>query len=61
MHKLLTTADVGKLLLITPNRVRQLADAGKLRCSKTKSGTRLFQLSDINQLLRKRGKQKKER
>lgn len=58
---LLTTADVGHLLGLTPNRVRQLADAGKLRCSRTKSGTRLYQMSDVNRLVLKRAKQKKER
>ena len=47
----LETAGVAQLLNVTPARVRQLADAGRLQCSRTAAGTRLFLLADVEAFL----------
>ena len=50
----LEAADVARLLNVTPARVRQLADVGRLPCTRTAAGTRLFARDDVEALLRER-------
>ncbi len=44
---MLLVSDVAKLVDRVPATIRNWADAGRLPCTRTKSGTRLFQLSDV--------------
>ena len=43
----LSTADAAKRLGVTPIRVRQMANEGKLPVIRTSSGVRLFRFEDI--------------
>lgn len=43
---LLTPSEAARLLDVTPERVRQLADAGRLASTRTRLG-RLFALADV--------------
>lgn len=45
--ELLTSAEVGAELQLTPDRIRQLARAGSLRCLLTRSGQRIFLAEDV--------------
>lgn len=60
MKKLpLETKDAARLLDVTPHRVRQLEQEGQLRANRTASGTRLFDVDDVNRLKAERDKKKK--
>ena len=50
----LTSADAGRLLGVTPARVRQLAVTGRLPHIRTANGIRLFQRADVERLARER-------
>ena len=50
----LTTADAARRLGVTPARVRQIADAGRLAHTRTASGTRLYKVDDVERLARQR-------
>lgn len=53
----LLTKDVGKLLNVTPNRVRQLEDEGLLQAERIGSTqTRVFDRADVEKLKREREK-----
>jgi len=57
-QELLTTADAARLLNRSVDRVRDYEREGKLPAQKTRSGQRLFKLSDVEhfaqQLLRRK-------
>ena len=53
--QLLLTMDAARLLDISANGVRYLVRAGKLPAMFTKSGHRVFILSDVERLARARG------
>jgi DNA-binding transcriptional MerR regulator len=59
--KKLETADVARILNITPATVRQLEQKGALAAERTVSGTRLFDQSDVERLARERAAQRKAR
>jgi len=48
--QLLTPAEAGRLLDLTPAGVRYLERAGKLRAMRTPTGRRLFRRRDVEQL-----------
>ena len=50
----LTGAIVARYLGVTPARVRQLADTGRLPCTPTCTGTRLYRFDDVRELAHKR-------
>ena len=50
MDELLTTSDVARLLNRSVDRVRDYEREGKLLAQKTRSGQRLFKLSDVVRL-----------
>jgi excisionase family DNA binding protein len=50
MEELLTTRDAAKLLDRSVERVRDYEREGKLSAQKTRSGQRLFKLSDVARL-----------
>jgi DNA-binding transcriptional MerR regulator len=53
---LLESADVARLLNLTPSGVRRLADLGQLRpTAVTPRGGRLYRQEDVNALRRARG------
>jgi excisionase family DNA binding protein len=52
---LLTPADVGRILGLTPDAVRALNNKGRLPALKTVGGRRLFRRSDVEKLLSERG------
>ncbi len=52
MNQLLTTSDAAKLLNRSVDRVRSYEREGKLPAQKTRSGQRLFKLSDVARLAR---------
>ena len=54
----LTVSDVAKELGVVPDRVRQLARSGAIPCIKTRSGTRLFIMADVKELVQKRDRQR---
>jgi len=51
MDELLTTLDAAKLLARSVDRVRDYEREGKLPAQRTRSGQRLFKLSDVHRLL----------
>lgn len=51
----LTTGDVAKILNRSTDRVRQLERHGKLPAQKTRSGQRLFKVSDVERLAKQLG------
>lgn len=59
--KKLQTKDAAKLLDVTPARVNQLENEGRLRAERTESGTRLFERKDVEKLAKERAEQKKNR
>lgn len=52
MDQFLTTGDVSKVLNRSVDRVRSYEREGKLPSQKTRSGQRLFKLSDVHRLLK---------
>lgn len=53
MDELLTTADAAKLLNRSVDCVRNYERAGKLPAIKTRSGQRLFKISDVDGLAKR--------
>ncbi len=54
---LLESADVGELLGVSAERVRQLASAGRIpTCAKTPSGRRLYLRADVEHLAAERAR-----
>jgi excisionase family DNA binding protein len=51
---LLTTVDAARKLKLSTERVRQLADAGLLRSTRTLRGQRLYASEDVERLARER-------
>lgn len=54
MEELLTTSDVARELNRSADRVRDYEREGKLPAQRTRSGQRLFKLSDVHRLLKHR-------
>lgn len=54
---LLTVAEAARILQLTPDGVRHLANAGKLPCQTTQTGRRIFRRSDVESLLKTRKQQ----
>jgi len=54
MRKLLTPAEAGRRLGMTPSGVRWLADVGRLKSLRTVGGYRLFREMDVEDLRRQR-------
>lgn len=54
--EILTSSEVARVLLITPDRVRQLARNGSLRALKTQTGQNIFRKADVEQLKVKRSR-----
>jgi predicted site-specific integrase-resolvase len=55
--ELLTPAEAGKLLDITPNGVRKASDQGRLKVAAlTASGRRLYRRVDVEKFMKKREK-----
>jgi excisionase family DNA binding protein len=59
--EILTTGDVAKVLQVSADLVRQLAREGRLPALKTRSGQRLFWLSDVEALVDQRAAKREER
>ena len=55
----LLSADAGKVLAISTERVRQLADAGRLKYRRTLGGIRIFRMEDVLALKAERDKKAK--
>lgn len=49
----LSVTQAARVLALSPDRVRQLADAGRLPCRRTPLG-RLFDVADVDRLARER-------
>lgn len=56
--EILTTIEVARQLTLSPDRVRQLARAGKLPALRTASGIRLFNGSMVEAFRRSREEQR---
>jgi hypothetical protein len=56
--KLLGTADAGRYINRTPDRVRQLERAHVLPAIKTTSGMRLFRIEDLEEYVRGRAQRR---
>lgn len=55
----LTKADVARILGVTPDRVRQLANTGRLKVAqRTPGGVRLFRAADVERFRAEREKTK---
>jgi excisionase family DNA binding protein len=54
--EILTSSEVARILLITPDRVRQLVRKGSLRALKTQTGQNIFMKADVEQLKVKRSR-----
>lgn len=54
MKKILTTGQAGKRLNLSTERVRQLADAGKIPCLRAENNQRLFYENEVLRFLRDR-------
>lgn len=54
--KILTPAEVARRTNppVTADSVRRWADTGRLPCSRTESGVRIFQEADVNRFLQER-------
>jgi excisionase family DNA binding protein len=52
--KVMMTATVARRLGITPCRVRQLADAGRIPSVRTADGIRLYRVDDIERIAAER-------
>lgn len=50
---LMTKADVARLLNVTPQTVRNMADRGELRAIRTARGWRVFRRRDVERFIRK--------
>jgi predicted site-specific integrase-resolvase len=50
----LLSHEVGQFLGIGADRVRALADAGKIQCIRTPSGTRLFTIGEVEREIKRR-------
>lgn len=55
MDELLTTSDAARLLLRSVDRVRDYERTGKLPAQRTRSGQRLFKMSDVERLAKELG------
>ena len=55
---LLTSGEVGKVLGVTAERVRQLERAGILRAMKTPTGRRIYRVRDVDALRRRRQRER---
>jgi excisionase family DNA binding protein len=55
---LVTTATVARQLGITPCRVRQLADIGRIPSTRTAEGVRLYRVDDVERVARERAAQR---
>ncbi len=56
----MAVSDVAKVLGLTPQWIRKLADDGTLPSTRTVSGIRLFKLRDVQALKRRRDAAKRE-
>jgi DNA-binding transcriptional MerR regulator len=57
MGKFLLTADVARLVGLTPAAVREAADSGRLAVAETsEGGVRLFRREDVERFCRERAK-----
>lgn len=54
MDRLLTCADVAKLLGVVPDTVRDLERRGRLKATRTAGGIRLFREADVRQFVQTR-------
>lgn len=52
----LSSAEVARLANVTPETVRQWERTGKLPCTRTASGMRLFAPADVERFLEERGR-----
>lgn len=52
--ELMTVSDAGRILGLSPDMVRRLADEGQLRLMRTVGGVRLFRRSDVERLAEER-------
>lgn len=51
---LMTTATVARQLGVTPCRVRQLADTGRIPSTRTAEGVRLYRVEDVDRIAAER-------
>ena len=58
MDQLLTTSDAARLLKRSPDRVRDYEREGRLPAQKTRSGQRLFKVSDVERLAQEIGEKR---
>ena len=58
MEEFLTTCDVAKILGRSVDRVRDYEREGKLPAQRTRSGQRIFKVSDVEALAKKLGSRK---
>jgi excisionase family DNA binding protein len=56
----MTVRDAAKVLDLTPQWVRQLADSGALPSTRTVGGFRLFRARDVTRFKRQRDAEKRE-
>jgi DNA-binding transcriptional MerR regulator len=54
MSKILTTAESGRILELSSERIRQLEREGQLKAMRTAKGQRIFRLDVIEAFKRKR-------
>lgn len=54
IEKLFTTGDASRYLGVSAERVRQLERSGQLRAERTVNGIRIFSLSAVEELRRRR-------
>jgi excisionase family DNA binding protein len=47
---ILLVSEVSRVLNLSAQRVRALSDQGKLRCTRSSGGVRLFRVSDVEKL-----------
>jgi excisionase family DNA binding protein len=52
--ELMTVSDAGRILGLSPDMVRRLADEGRLRLMRTVGGVRLFRRADVERLAEER-------
>ena len=58
--KFLTAKPAGQFLSATASYARFLGDTGKLRCTRTSSGVRLFKLGDLERFAAEREQKRRE-
>lgn len=54
MSEILTIGEAAKILNLSTQRIRQLERSGRLSCSKTSTGWRIFQRSEVENFRRER-------